>query len=320
LLIYLSGDLQKKLIPLFHYSLNAGGVLLLGSAETVGPFTKLFAPLDAKARIYRRLERTVAGSPLEFPLGFLSTPPQTGEPEPERASDREPPPPNLERLVDRVLVQRFAPLGILCNAKGDVLYVSGRAGKYFEPPVGRAYLNILSMARDGLRYELSGALSKVARGNRVVIVRGVTVGTSGGTQVVDLTVQRLAEPKELRGRVLVVISDVADEPEAIEPTRTRKPRRVAELEEELQRARDEVQTTREAMQTSQEALKSTHEEMQSLNEELQTVNHELRSKLAELPNANNDMKNPLRDKVLQQADPTTADDGASACLALGVLS
>jgi two-component system CheB/CheR fusion protein len=310
LLIYLSGDLQKKLIPLFHYSLNPDGVLFLGSAETVGSFTNLFSPLDAKARTYRRLEQTVASPPMEFPAAFLGTPSQTDEPELEQATNRKSAPPNLERLVDRVLVQRFAPLGILCNSKGDVLYVSGRAGKYLEPAVGRANLNILSMARDGLRYELSGALSRVVRENRVVVVRGVSVGTNGGTQVVDLTVQRLSEPKELRGAVLVVIADVPDKQKPAKPKRTRKvsePRRVAELEEELQRAREEVQTTREEMQTSQEELRSTNEElqsaneelttskeeMQSLNEELQTVNHELQSKVDELSRSNNDMKNLL---------------------------
>ena len=36
LLIYLTPEVQKKLIPLFHYSLNPGGILFLGSAETVG--------------------------------------------------------------------------------------------------------------------------------------------------------------------------------------------------------------------------------------------------------------------------------------------
>src|SRR5215475_8947347 len=58
LLIYLSADLQKKLIPLFHYCLNPGGVLFLGSAETVGTFTSLFVPLDTKTRLFRRLEHS----------------------------------------------------------------------------------------------------------------------------------------------------------------------------------------------------------------------------------------------------------------------
>ena len=50
LLIYLTPELQKKLLPLFHYSLNPGGFLLLGNAETIGEFTNLFAPLGGQSR------------------------------------------------------------------------------------------------------------------------------------------------------------------------------------------------------------------------------------------------------------------------------
>src|ERR1039458_4911819 len=46
LMIYLAPQMQKKLIPLFHYSLSPGGILFLGSAETVGTFTDLFALLN----------------------------------------------------------------------------------------------------------------------------------------------------------------------------------------------------------------------------------------------------------------------------------
>jgi two-component system CheB/CheR fusion protein len=318
LLIYLSAELQKKLIPLFHYTLNREGVLFLGSAETVGAFSNLFHPLDTKNRIYRRLEQPALIAPFEFPS---SIPAALGNRHEGSESDHVPfPPPslNLERLADRVLVQRFAPLGVLCNDKGDILYLSGRAGKYLEPAVGKANLNIFAMARDGLRYELSSAFATASRENRLVAARGVSVGTNGGRQTVDVTVQRLTEPKELRGTLMVVITDVTAPKDKGKPgsavRKLSEPIRVAELEQDLQRAREEVQTTREEMQTSQEELKSTNEElqsaneelqstneelttskeeMQSLNEELQTVNHELQSKVDELSRSNNDMKNLL---------------------------
>jgi two-component system CheB/CheR fusion protein len=320
LLIYLSSELQKKLIPLFHYSLNPGGVLFLGSAETIGAFTSLFQPLEAKSRLYRRLDQSVMTAPVEFPSAA------TGNIAPHPTSDAEPvvqlkvAPPNLQTLADRVLVQRFSPVGIICNEKGDILYISGRAGKYLEPAVGKANLNVFAMAREGLRYELSSAFSAAVRDQRVVTTRGLKVGTNGGTQLVDLTVQKLNEPKELRGTVVIVFTDVAGPAVAPETPGRPKPRRahelsrVVELEQEVQQAREEIQTTREEMQTSQEELKSTNEElqstneelqstneelttskeeMQSLNEELQTVNHELQAKVDELSRSNNDMKNLL---------------------------
>ena len=318
LLIYLSSQLQKKLIPLFHYSLNPEGVLFLGSAETVGSFSTLFHPLDAKSRLYGRMEQPAVSTPFELPY---IVPSATAEPsrtaDSERPPSNAPPVINLERLADRVIVQRFAPLCVLCNDKGDILYVSGRAGKYLEPAVGKANLNIFAMARDGLRYELSSAFAAAGRENRAIVTRGVAVGTNGGTQLVDVTVQPLTEPKELRGTIIVVLSDVTARAPRHEGSKSRKvtkPVYVAELEQDLLRAREEVQTTREEMQTSQEELKSTNEElqsaneelqstneelttsreeMQSLNEELQTVNQELQAKVDELSRSNNDMKNLL---------------------------
>lgn len=315
LLIYLSSELQKKLIPLFHYSLNPGGILFLGSAETIGVYSNLFSPLDVKARIYRCLDETVSTIPVDFPASKGHFLPTVGDVDPDSGAPGKSSPPNLQLLVDRVIVQRFSPIGVLCSEKGDILYVSGRSGKYLEPAVGRANLNIFAMARAGLRYELSSAFSAALREDSVITVPRVKIGTNGGTQIIDLTVQKLNEPKELRGTVLVIFTDVhAQHSPAKQITTRDEASRIGELEEDLQRAREEVQTTREEMQTSQEELKSTNEElqstneelqstneelttskeeMQSLNEELQTVNHELQAKVDELSRSNNDMKNLL---------------------------
>jgi len=320
LLIYLSSEIQKKLIPLFHYCLNPDGVLFLGSAETIGAFSSLFAPIDGKARLYRRLENVEAALPIELRVAsFGRTAMAAGPREQDHADAYKPTVSNLQALVERVLVQRFSPVGILCNDKGDILYVSSRAGKYLEPAIGKANLNIFAMARDGLHYDLSKTFSMAVRGDRCITAAGIKVGTNGGTQYVDLTVQRLAEPKELAGTVMVVIADAPRVPGSAKVAKAHATSklhgsRLKELEHELHRARDEVQTTREEMQTSQEELKSTNEElqstneelqstneelttskeeMQSLNEELQTVNHELQAKVDELSRSNNDMKNLL---------------------------
>jgi two-component system CheB/CheR fusion protein len=54
LLIYFNSDLQKRLVPVFHYALNPGGVLFLGTSETPGMFDRLFFPIDRKCRLYER--------------------------------------------------------------------------------------------------------------------------------------------------------------------------------------------------------------------------------------------------------------------------
>jgi chemotaxis methyl-accepting protein methylase/PAS domain-containing protein len=314
LLIYLTPELQKKLFPLFHYSLNTRGVLLLGSAESVGAFSNLFGSLAQKERIFQRKEFVLPIDQLDFPAVFLPHKRERQDmPPTARPSAR-----SLQEIADELLKARFAPPAVLVNDQGDILYVSGRTGKYLEPAAGKANWNVIAMAREGLRYDLASALQKVHRKKRVVAVHGLKIGSGADERLIDFTVQPLEEPKELIGTVLIVFSDTVIQSEVRSEVRVGKSvsgiagsRR---LERELQQAREEVQAGREEMQTSHEELKSMNEElqstneelqsaneelttskeeMQSLNEELQTVNAELQTKLEELSGANNDMKNLL---------------------------
>ena len=159
LLIYLTPELQKKLIPLFHYSLNPGGILFLGSAETVGAFTDLFAPLERQVAALPADANPPCGrSRSSFPSSFRAGPARRTE-----ARRRRKPAASLQSLADQLLLQRYAPPAVLVNDKGDILYVSGRTGKYLEPAAGKANWNIFAMAREGLRYELASAFQKALR-------------------------------------------------------------------------------------------------------------------------------------------------------------
>jgi chemotaxis methyl-accepting protein methylase len=316
LLIYLAPEMQKKLFPLFHYSLTPGGILFLGSAETVGTFTDLFTPLNNKLRLFRRTGSALRGEPIEFPSSF-APPLPVGSATIATAK----PPQNFQSVADQLVLERVAPPAVLVNAKGDILYVSGRTGKYLEPAAGKANWNIFAMTREGLRYELSNAFHKALEQEDPVIVRGLKVGHNGGRQHVDITLHRLKEPEPLRGLVMIVFTDAIApaEPQVISPPgkadhRSIRNARLEELERKYHQARLETQTVREEMQTSQEELRSTNEEqqstneelqstneelttskeeMQSLNEELQTVNAELQLKVDELSRANSDMRNLL---------------------------
>lgn len=313
LLIYLAAEVQKKLMPLFHYSLSPGGILLLGSAETIGSYTDLFTQLSGKSRIYRRTEPSLPPEPVEFPSSF-GTGPHTGV----EARLAPKPPVSLQSLADQLVLHNYAPPAVLVNDKGDIFYVSGRTGKYLEPAAGKANWNIFVMARESLRYELSSAFQKALRQKETVTLHGLKVGTNGGEQAVDITVQQLHEAGPLQGLVMIVFTDIAATAPAkaaarSSPSHARSPR-LAELERELLQVRTEARTTHEEMQTSQEEFRSSNEElqstneelqsaneelttskeeMQSLNEELQTVNAELQSKVDDLSRASNDMKNLL---------------------------
>ena len=307
LLIYLGPELQKKLIPLFHYSLNPNG-FSFSAARRPSARSRACSMRSTARHVFTG--DSIAAS--ESHRWSSRPPPKKTASSPESHGESSAPiawpPANLQVLADHVLVQRFAPAALLTSDKGDILYISGRTGKYLEPAVGKASVNVFAMARDGLRLELSSAFSAALRDDRAVVVHSIQVGTNGGTQTVDLTVQKLSEPKELRGTVMIVLADV-HKVDTSKPSSRRIPAlgRSLQLERELERAHDEIQTTREEMQTSQEELKSTNEElqstneelttskeeMQSMNEELQTVNHELQCKVDELSRANNDMKNLL---------------------------
>jgi two-component system CheB/CheR fusion protein len=313
LLIYLTAEVQKKLIPLFHYSLNPGGILALGSAETVGSATDLFAPLGGKSRLFRRKETALRPTLVAFPSAFGN-----GQKPGPAVQPAEKPAPSLQVLAEQLVLQRYAPPAVLTNDKGDIFYISGRTGKYLEPAAGKANWNVFAMAREGLRFELSSAFQKALRQKEPVTLHNLKVATLTGAQAVDLTVQHLAEPGPMQGLVMIVFTDVPAsvtvQPVARSVKKHPRTARLEEAELELLRIRAEARTTHEEMQTTQEELRSANEElqssneelqstneemttskeeMQSLNEELQTVNAELQSKVDELSRTSNDMKNLL---------------------------
>jgi two-component system CheB/CheR fusion protein len=315
LLIYLAPELQKKLLSLFHYSLGAGGALVLGSAETIGNVTDLFRPLDAKARIFQRLDSAQRAAPIDFPAALS----------PRRSLSAEDPQkpgtvktaPNLQTMIEQILLQRFAPAAVLTSDQGDILFISGRTGKYLEPAAGKANWNIYAMAREELRYELVSAFQMALKSKRTVTQPHLRLTSERGVQTVEITVEPILDVEALRGTVLVVFTEVASpvvEPPGKSKRTAAPPTALARREQELRLAREELRSMSEQMQTSREELRSANEElqstneelqstneelttskeeMQSMNEELQTLNHELQTKVDELSRTNNDMRNLL---------------------------
>jgi two-component system, chemotaxis family, CheB/CheR fusion protein len=314
LLIYFETDLQKNLFPLFHYTLNTGGILFLGIAESIGSFSDKFSALHPKYKIYKRTESLLPKEPVDFPRTFFAARKKvTGNSHVQKSEV------NLQTLADQLIQQKYSPASVLVNNKGDILYINGRTGKYLEPVAGKANWNIFAMAREELRYEMMRTFQNVliskegkAKSTNIKIS---TVDTE--SLYIDLTMELLSKPEPLDGMVIIVFTEMGwhSEKQADGKNKTMGAnKRIAELEQELLRVRSELQTSREVMDSSQEELKSINEElqatneeaqssneelttskeeMQALNEELHTVNVELQSKLEDLSRANNDMKNLL---------------------------
>ncbi len=313
MLIYMEPELQKKLMALFNYSLNAGGIMVLGTAETLGNNKEGFEELDSRLKIFKRTAKAELVELLDFPSAFNRGKAHELENKVTQTTVQ-----NIQTIAEQTMLQRFAPASVLVNDKGDILYITGRTGKYLEPAAGKTNINIFSMAREGLREVLPGAFRKAMQNFEPKILHKIKIGINGGTQFVDVTVQRIENPNSVGNLLLVVFTDVSDplqhEVNSSKAGKRTPGKRQKELEEELARSYEDTQGLREEMQTSQEELKSTNEElqstneelqstneelttskeeMQSLNEELQTVNVELQSKVSDSMQANNDMKNLL---------------------------
>ncbi|HXW98435.1 MAG TPA: CheR family methyltransferase [Methanomicrobiales archaeon] len=314
LLIYFNAELQKRLIPLFHYSLTPGGILFLGPSETIGGFNDLFSPLDITARIFQR-KSTVYSAKGALELPSLIIPAPAGDRHGAvKARDES----RLPEAFQALLLDNFTPPAVLVNENGDIIYIHGRTGKYLEPPSGKVNYNIFAMAREGLRYDLATAVRKAVSAKELVTLRGISVATNGDRQVLNLRVKPLGEPDIFRDLLMITFEDIAVESRGKKGKGKKageeKPSGHHELEEELIRTRQRLQTIIEEMETSQEELKSANEELQSTNEELQstneelmtskeelqslneelvTVNTELQIKNSELSEANNDLKNLL---------------------------
>ena len=312
LLIYLNMELQKRVIPIFHFSLRADGYLFLGSSENVTRHAKLFAPVDRKARIFRRLETATRILP-DFPL---STRGERLQPTFEAAGAERTRPLSVTvgRRVEQI-AERYAPAYVLIDAQYDVLHFSGRMGRYLEPAAGAASLNLLGLVSRDLRLDLRGALQKAVAENRKIEIGPLQTKVDDRDAAVIATVEPVAVGPGEPSMLMVLFQDggplpaeaprlsglVSDEhvhrlEAELRVTKERLQTTIEELEstnEELKSSNEEYQSINEEMQSANEELETSKEELQSVNEELQTVNGELAHRVAELARANSDLKNLL---------------------------
>ncbi len=307
-LIYFGSGLQRRLTPLFHYALRPGGTLLLGPSENLPGSSELFRVLDKKTRVHR--SRDVSPRPhVEFPLSGgvrpLRRESNSGGHLPWADS-------TLTRKVERVLVEHFTPTCVVVSESGDVVYFSGRTGRYLEPAVGAPSANIHHMARRGLRLDLRTALHQAVASKQMVRRSGVTYEIDDGEAAVDLIVRPLAEAGEDGNLYLTIFQDSEDGQSGSQnpaPIADGDETAMRHLEEELRSTRIELQSTIEQVETANEELKSSNEELLSMNEELQSSNEELQTSKEELQSMNEELNtvNAELHQKLEELDRTNSD-------------
>jgi len=287
LLIYFSQELQKKILPLFHYSLRNIGILFLGSSETVGSFTDLFTIQDKKWKLFQRNSANAVTPALNFPTtGPALTMTENEIQEPlSVVKDL-----NSSKLLQAIMSQSNLPPSVVADAQANIVYIHGRTGHFLEPAQGESSLNIVDMARSGLKEVLASALRKIANDRKEIVINNLKIQDNGNYVEINLHLKPLPDfQARYRGLVLVIF-EMIDKgkkvPKQSAPARKKRNDEVKLLEDELRYTKENLQVTIEEMEASNEELKSTNEELQSTNEELQSTNEELETSKEELQSLN----------------------------------
>jgi len=331
ILIYMGKELQKKLIPLLHYALLPEGFLFLGTSETVGDYGELFTTLDRKMKLYQRKDNFHSAQRTAFGQFLPSMAPMDAQHPLVTGKTAVPGKLSLRELTERVLLQQVAPTGALVNGQGDILYLHGRTGMYLEPAPGETGVNnILKMAREGLRHELTIALHKAVGVRQIVRCPGLRVKTNGDFTTVHLTIRPVVSGPGAAAELplfLVILEESAPvdfeqaEPAergelALDTSATLNANvNIAALRQELRAKEEYLQTANEELETSNEELKSSNEEMQSMNEELQSTNEELETSKEELQSINEELATINAEMQTKVTDLTRANNDMNNLLA-----
>ena len=312
LLIYLDRDLQHQVCSTFHYALNPGGYLIVGSSETADNPPGLFMPLDRKARIYQS-SANAGDKPRLLPrlLGGL------GAHEHYSVADRPLTPSAAlnEAAMHRQAIEKVAPPSILVDTGHRVVHLSEHAGRFLQPSGGPMSGDLVDLARPELRFELRAALHRAFEIGQATLSLPILVRFNGAPHRVHFQVNPSHEDSESRPRhaLVLFIEGEAIEQDAITPdqrsatdetvrrlseelqltqVRLRTTREESEAaNEELRAANEELQSINEEYRSTSEELETSKEELQSINEELQTVNSELKLKLEAVSRAHSDLQN-----------------------------
>jgi two-component system CheB/CheR fusion protein len=323
-LIYFDQALQKRVLPTLHYALSQPGFLVLGRTENISGFDRLFS---VRAKTNRIFARTAQPSALRFaPRSELPRRgAQSGDQGPAEPSRRGV---DVSKHLDRLLLARYAPPGVLINERLDILQFCGQTGAYLQPAPGEPQNNIVKMARGGLLGALRATIARAKKDVAPAREDGVEVDAAGA--ICNVVVIPFTGLPDVKGQLYVVLFEDAaslsakgakatkgpkgPKANARTPASTADSRRLPKLEhelsatkeylqgliedhvratDELSSANEELSSGNEELQSMNEELETAKEELQSINEELTTVNDELQNRNHEVTQVNSDLVNLL---------------------------
>lgn len=298
-LIYLQSVLQRSVFHKFHYALKPNGFLLLGSAESAAGYANLFTILDRKQKIFVKKYLPRICNPglglRAVPLSPLAIKRRTHA---KRGKETE-----STAMADRIVLNDYAPCGVLINSDMEVVQFRGHTGRYLESAAGPPSLDVFRLVREGLLLPLRTAIFKAKKVQRKVTIEADVAKHHGCRMRVQMTVIPLRNPIPKEECFLVLFKDVVGTAVARElsPGRRRSgagnaviadlQRQLAETKEYLQTVIEEQEGVNEEVKSANEEILSSNEELQSTNEELETAKEELQSSNEELLTANEELQN-----------------------------
>jgi len=304
LLIYLQPAAQQKVLSLFHFALNRGGLVFLGPSETLGLLSHDFETVDRHWHFYRKFSDVRMPVDTRLASGRIDTVRGAPPASIPRASL-----PGLLGTYD-ALLEDFMPPSLLVSERGDVVHSFGGASKFLKLRDGRPGLDVRDVLDDELKVVVVGGLQRALKSDSAIVFRGIRLeGPDGpehkvtirkvrskGTNVVHL----LVSFEEQEGVTVARSETELDLRQVSRDQIGQLENELAVTKENLQAAIEELETSNEELQAaneellaSNEELQSTNEELQSVNEELYTVNAEYQRKIGELTELTNDMDNLL---------------------------
>ncbi len=285
LLIYLQPEAQTNLLSLFHFAVRPGGILLLGTSETVGNAAEGFEPLSKKYGIYRHIGNGRLGKvrlPMDSRAGGQLHWPQF----PRQIVSQSV---SLAELSQRALLEAYAPASVLIDHKRAGLFYVGPTDRYLRVAPGEATGDLLAMAREGLGSKLRAAIRQAIQSRARIVVSGARVNREGRSVAVSIVVQ----PLQGDGQDLLLVSFVDEIERDNRPEQTDAPpadaAQIAELQRELEATRKELESTVRELELSNEELKAINEEATSVNEEYRSTNEELETSKEELQSLNEEL-------------------------------
>src|SRR5208283_367893 len=161
-----------------------------------------FEPVSKKWRIFRRIgpsrpehvEMPIAAAAALAPVRRL-TPPSTTRPV------------SFAEMTHRLLLNQFAPAAVLINRKYEILYFFGPTDRYLAVPAGEPTLDLIMMAREGLRTKLRSATHKAECQSGPVTLANVQVKRNGGYHPAIVTIRPVQGLQGAEGLLLVTFQD-----------------------------------------------------------------------------------------------------------------